>query len=280
MARSIFYRTKAPQGPWQRATGPLPLTVTGLTNGLVYEVDTGDGAVTEITPQSVFSEVPVLADGSAYVQSANMIPDATSFLWFGSFTPSVNDRGALLSMAGVTGSIHFWEGGSGPALRSYIRCDGGALIHMGPSITTGTRCHALIRGYESGGDMIVDVQIWDAVTGAWSGLAPETRGGTKFEFTTGMSAPYRLFERNDNAGQGFEGIIYRNALWTGIGPDISQAGVQSLFTDGAEIADPSVAVASYGAPVFDIYGPAARFNGPVNGGSDASLTTQGTFIDG
>ncbi|MEL6518039.1 MAG: hypothetical protein AAFQ39_10000, partial [Pseudomonadota bacterium] len=75
-------------------------------------------------------------------------------------------------------------------------------------------------------------------------------------------------------------VAVDNAFKALAGVVIAQAGVQSLFTDGAEIADPSVAVASYGAPVFDIYGPAARFNGPVNGGSDASLTTRGTFIDG
>lgn len=280
MARSIFYRTKSPQGPWQRATGALPLTVNGLTNGAIYEVDTGDGAMTEVTPQSVFAEAPVLADGSAYVQSASMIPDTTSFVWFGSFIPGVNDRGALLSMAGVTGSIHCWEGATGPILRSYIRSDGGALIHTGPSIAIGTRCHALIRGYESGGDMIVDVQVWDSVSGTWSGLASETKGGTTFEFTTGMTAPYRLFERNDNTGQGFEGTLYRTAMWTGVGPDISQAAVQSMFTDGAAIADPSVSIAAYGTPVFDHYGPAVRLNTPTNGGSDTGLTTQGTFSDG
>ena len=63
MDRSIFYRQKSPQGPWQRATGPLPLTVSGLTNGSVYEVDTGNGALIEVTPEDTFAEAPVLADG-------------------------------------------------------------------------------------------------------------------------------------------------------------------------------------------------------------------------
>ena len=280
MARSIFYRVKSPQGPWERASGDLPLTITGVVNDTVYEVDTGDGTLTEVTPTSGFAEAAVTADGSAYVQSGITIPDTDAFLFFASYVPSANGRMALLSLAGVTGSIHSWDGASGPSLRSYIRSDGGALIHTGPSIAAGTRIHALIRGYESGGDMIVDVELWDSVSGTWASLGSETRGGTVFEFTTGMSAPYRLFERNDNTGQGFNGDLYRAVMWTGTGPDISQSAVRDLFTDSAAIADPALSVAAYGTPVFDLYGPAARFNAPTSAGSDASLTTQGTFSDG
>ncbi|MEO0634066.1 MAG: hypothetical protein AAFY52_08060 [Pseudomonadota bacterium] len=279
MDRSIFYRQKSPQGPWQRATGPLPLTVSGLTNGSVYEVDTGNGALIEVTPEDTFAEAPVLADGSAYLQSAITIPDTPAFLWFASFTPAVHKRHALFSNAGVTGSVHLWDSGAAPALRSYIRSDGGAMIHLGPEIPVGTRTHVLIRGYESGGDMIVDVQIWDAAANAWTALPTETRGGSVFEFTTGITAPYRLFERSDGSGQGFDGTLYRVAMWTGVGPDITQATVREQFADGPAIADPAIAVAAYGTPVFDLYGPAARLNTPTHSGSDTSLTTQGTFSD-
>lgn len=280
MARSIFYREKSPQGPWHRTSGDLPLTITGLSNDVVYEVDTGDGTLTEVTPTSVFSEAPVSADGTAYLQSAITIPDTDAFVWFGSYTPGVNGRMALLSMAGVTGSIHSWDDAAGPRLRSYIRSDGAAIIHTAPSYPVGTRIHALIRGYESGGDMIVDVEVWDSLSGAWSSLGTETRSGTVFEFSTGMSAPYRLFDRNDGSGHSFNGTLYRTAMWTGAGPDVTQSAVRNIFTNGAAIADPALAVAAYGTPVFDLYGPATRFNSPTHGGSDASLSTQGTFSDG
>ncbi|MEL6643264.1 MAG: hypothetical protein AAFQ79_04955 [Pseudomonadota bacterium] len=280
MARSIFYREKSPQGPWQRASGTLPLTVTGLTNDIVYEVDTGDGTLTEITPSSAFAETPVTADGSAYLQSAITIPDTDAFLWFGSYIPGVNGRLALLSTAGVTGSMHSWDDAAGPRFRSYVRSDGAALIHTSPSVPVGTRIHALVRGYGSGGDMIVDVALWDSVSGAWSLLGPEARNGSVFEFSTGMSGPYRLFERSDSGGQGFNGTVFRTAMWTGVSPDITQSAVRDVFTNGGIAIDPALAVAAYGTPIFDLYGPAARFNTPTHGGSDSSLTTQGSFSDG
>lgn len=53
MARTITYRTKTGPGAWQRAVvdeGALPQSITGLTNGTIYEVDTGKGTLVEVTP--------------------------------------------------------------------------------------------------------------------------------------------------------------------------------------------------------------------------------------
>lgn len=55
--RSIFYRVKSPQGAWQRevvdVTTP-PVTITGLTAGVTYEVDVGVGTLADRTPSSDF----------------------------------------------------------------------------------------------------------------------------------------------------------------------------------------------------------------------------------
>lgn len=49
MSRSVFFRVKEPQGPWQRYSGNLPFSVTGFEPGTVLEYCVGDGPIREIT---------------------------------------------------------------------------------------------------------------------------------------------------------------------------------------------------------------------------------------
>jgi hypothetical protein len=58
MPRTITFRVKSPVGEWQRAVideTDLPESITGLTPGETYEVDTGRGTLVDITTLSDFT---------------------------------------------------------------------------------------------------------------------------------------------------------------------------------------------------------------------------------
>lgn len=63
MARSIYFREKTGPGAWQRAVGTVPFSITGLSNGTVYEVDPGDGTLQDVTPTA--NANPLAADTAA-----------------------------------------------------------------------------------------------------------------------------------------------------------------------------------------------------------------------
>lgn len=71
--RSVFFRRKSPQGPWQRFAGPLPITVSGFPAGAVLEYDIGDALIRELTtgaPPVVGGPAPLTAPSISPIEGA------------------------------------------------------------------------------------------------------------------------------------------------------------------------------------------------------------------
>lgn len=276
MARSIFYRTKSPQGPWLRATGNVPFEVSGLTNDTTYEVDTGDGTLRDVTPTASFTEAPVLADGGDFLTGPGRIADASSFLFFASYRPTTTGRKALLSFNGINAAVYSWDG---LVPRFACNTDADFLLLAGPGAASHTRLHLLMRGYEDSGNMVVEGTVWRETEAAWSAIFTQSVPGSTFEFETGTNEDYRVFQRSNSTSHGLIGEAYRVAFWAGIAPDISLTSVREAFAEGTAMLDPALSAAAYGTPIIDAYGPAARLNAGTNGGSGGAFAVTGSFED-
>ncbi|MEM9973187.1 MAG: hypothetical protein AAF771_03335 [Pseudomonadota bacterium] len=277
MARSIFYRTKSPQGPWVRAAGTVPYEISGLANDTTYEVDIGDGALIDVTPTASYSEAPFVADGGDYLTGPGRIADAGSFLFFASYRPTTTGRKSLLSVNGINGAFYTWDG---LVPRFACATDAGFLLLAGPGAASHTRLHLLMRGFADSGSFIVEGTVWNGADDAWSSVFSTSVPGSTVQLETGTTEDYRILQRSGSTNHGFIGDAYRIAFWTGTAPDISLGSVREAFADGGAIVDPAISTSAFGIPIIDAYGPAARMNAGTNAGSDGAFSVAGSFEDG
>lgn len=272
--KTLAYRRKSPQGDWILVSGTMPFDITGLTNGVVYEFETGSGALQERTPAGAggFVEQGTVWAGASSLRGATALANPTEFLFFASYIPAGSGRMALMSTSTTTQSMYSWS------LAPDMRLDAGGGALFGPTaapVAIGERVHMLGRGFRDT-QLRAELVTWQGSTGAWSAVYQDDNGGPTSTFDMDNN-PLRLLERT-NDGHFFNGTLYRLTLWFGVSPDVSQAAVQDLFTNGGSIIDPAVAIASLGTPIFDIRGNAAAVNTAAHNGSYPGFTFNGPAV--
>lgn len=238
---------------------------------------------------STYSEVGVNTNDGGYLVFPENLPSTQHFLAFSSYRTNSDFRGSILGLENAAASDGWraddanLDGLALPEIDFLINGTTDKKFRSTANYAIGDKMCVLISGTISGAVATSKVVIWD-----------ETSGAAANAFTNISAASANVYDWDRYSGtlpalfasaggqRPADLMNYRFAFWNaadlgGAPPDIDSASVQAQFFDGATgvIADPAVSHASYGVPIYELYGPASNYNNGTNLGTGGNWTANG-----
>lgn len=261
---------------WQRGGVDIP-GQTGMSYTLMPEDEgqaisaretsaQGVGLSTDVTTDSVigvdtFVETLVSLDRTQRLeQDIAIARDQDEMLFFFSGTLSANN--IMIGQNSSTFGRWYLLGGT----RLYYRDN---IVNQLSSIDIPlqTRVHLLQHWHRVGDSTEVRMYLCQPGDTQWTEMS--FNSASHFSLPTN---PNKIILFGDATIASFTGDVARLAIWAGdTVPDVTNPEIRDgLLQDHATITNPSVTNILYGAPLWDVYGPAQDYNAGLNKGTQAA----------
>ena len=242
-----FYRLKSAGGDWTRVTGTVPITVTGLTEGAVYEYLRGDSTIGEVTAGAAGTVVPsITASDSLSGRDLTISVDSLT----GDPSPSVALTNLTLDAANVLGD----EVGSDPWVYTVPDSDSSQIVawtleatNSGGSDTasgsTSVSANLFAPTATTAPTVSGTAAPGETVTlneGTYSGTTPITITFTLTLDGADVTGDVSGSDYTIPAGTDGHALVYTETASNGIAPDATQSVTRTVQTGATSITTSTV----------------------------------------